>query len=148
MDLRPLLVNLLRLAVRTGLTTLIWYAVAARSVGRLHRRALLLPGTLYRRVLRALWSAGIYWRRVIRLDAFLGRLVRLRSRLPWSRSPSTHTRPPVELEEVTCVDAGGPTDTILDIPGNVDAPGYAPLPLYARLTATLFEGLVRLSRPL
>ena len=76
----------------------------------------------------------LYWRRVIRLDAFLGGLARLRSRLPWSRSPSTHTRLP-EPEGVTCDDAGGPADTTLDIPGNVDAPGDAPLPLYTRLTA-------------
>ena len=90
MDLRTLLVNLLWLALRMGITTLLRCTVAARSVGRLHRGALLLSSTLYNRVLRALWSTGLYCRRVTRIDAFLGRLVRLRSRLPRSRSPSTH----------------------------------------------------------
>ena len=54
----------------------------------------------------ALWSAGLCWRRVIRFDAFLGGLERLRSRLPWSRSPSMHRRLPAEPEGVTCADAG------------------------------------------
>ena len=147
MDLRPLLVNLLWLCLRMGNTNLLRCTVAARSVGGLHRGALLLSSTLYNRVLHALWSTGLYCRRVTRFDALLGRLVRLRSRLPWSRSPSTHTRPPVDPEGVTCADVGGPADTILDIPGNASAPGDAPLPLYALLTATLCGGPIRLCRP-
>ena len=212
MDLRPLLVNLPRLAVRMGITTLVRCTVAARSVGKLDRWALLLSNTLYRRVLRALWSAGLYCRRVIRFDAFLGRIARLCSRPLWSRSPCTYTIPPAVPEGVTCVDAGGPhifpqspttphvvappsrgtadstaapptisvarfdprpksignippsplglngsfrcpratdtPDTILDIPGNASVTGDAPLPPYARLTGTLYSGLVRLCRPL
>ena len=147
-DLRPLHGNLLRFAVRMGITTLVRCTVVARSVGKLVRRALILSSTLYRRVLCALWSAGLYCRRVIRFDAFLGRIARLCSRPLWSRSPCTYTRPPAVPEGVTCAVAGGPADTILDIPGNASARGDAPLPPFARLTATLYGGLVRMCRPL
>ena len=95
----------------------------------------------------ALWLAGLCWRRVIRFDAFLGGLARLCSRLPWSRSPSTHTKLPAEPEGVTCADARGPAVTILDIPENASAPGDAPPLRFAERLATFIRSLVRLRRP-